>query len=255
MEGARDPGNTAGLGPAAGPAGPPGPVGLDVDDATRTRLAALGARGPGAQDARVLRLGALHVGDVGVVAAEVRAVAPVRTYARKRGGEGLLCRVTLADATGEADLLLWDDEVRLTQDGPLRVGAAVRLHGPTVKAGRSGGVELGLGAAHLVPVPPAPLRPLAGRLVAIGATRPVGDPPALRFTCELTVATDAGDVRVAAWDAAVKAALAAGLGARVLVQGRPNPFLEGWWTADALATAPATAAQDPADPAPGPAQP
>ena len=183
---------------------------------------------------RLLRLGSVAPGDVGLVEAEVRTVAPVRSYARKRGGEGLLCRVTLADASGERELVLWDDEVRLAQgpDAPLQPGRAVRLHGPTVKAGRSGEPELALGAAHLVALPAPPTRALSGRLLAIGPTRPVGDPPALRFTAELTIETGHGPVRVTAWDAAVKGALAAGLGARVVAHGRPNPFLEGWWTAD-----------------------
>lgn len=207
---------------------------VDLEEATRARLAAAHA---GNDPAVRLRLGGLRVGDVGVVEAEVRAVAPVRGYARKRGGEGLLQRVTLADATGEADLVLWDDELRLVRDGPLQSGAHVRLHGPLVKAGRAAGtVELGLGSAEVVLIPPAPAATVEGRLVGIGPTRPVGVPPAMRFTCELTVETLRGPLRAAAWDAAVKGALAAGLGARVRLHGRLNPFLDGWWTVDAVET-------------------
>lgn len=205
----------------------------DLLDAKAT-IALARARAGGQVGVR-LRLGALAAGDVGLVEAEVRAVGPVRTYARRRGGEGLMQRVTLADQTGEAELLLWDDEVRLAKDGPLRLGAHVRIHGPLVKAGRAAGtVELGLSGAEVLALPAAPERELSGLLVAIGPTRPVGDPPALRFTAELTLDTPRGPVRVAAWDGAVKAALAAGLGRRVRVRGRPNPFLDSWWTATGL---------------------
>lgn len=199
------------------------------------RLAAARAGGPGAGAVR-LRLGALEAGAVGLVEAEVRSVGPVRRYARKRGGEGLLQRVSLADASGERDLVLWDDETGLAKPGgPLQPGAAVRIHGPLVKAGRAGRtLELGVTGAQVVALPGASERWLAGQLLAIGPTRPVGDPPALRFTCELTLQCAEGVVRAAAWDAAVKGALAAGAGARVRALGRPNPFLDGWWTVSSL---------------------
>ena len=204
-----------------------------LDPSAAARLAAARA---GADLAVHLRLGDLHPGQVGVLEAEVRAVAPVRKYQRKRGGEGLLVRVTLADRSGEADLVLWDDEVRLAQDGPLQPGAHVRIHGPLVRAGRgtSSPAELGLSGAEIVPLPAGAEATADGLLVGIGPTRPVGDPPALRFTCELTLDTPTGPLRVVAWDAAVKAALAAGVGTRVRVRGRPNPFLDGWWTATKL---------------------
>jgi hypothetical protein len=212
--------------------------GPDLDPATAARLAA--ARADPKAAARRLRLGALEPGAIGLLEAEVRAVGSVRRYNRKRGGEGLLQRVTLADATGEVDLVLWDDETRLAQpDGPLQPGAHVRLHGPLVRAGRSpGSLELGVTGAEVVALPASAPRILEGRLTAIGPTRPVGDPPAMRFTCELTVETARGIVRVAAWDAAVRAALAAGLGSRVVVHGSPNPFLEGWWTATEVSREP-----------------
>lgn len=210
-----------------------------LDASAAARLAAVRA---GADLASRLRLGDLHPGEVGFLEAEVRSVAPVRKYQRKRGGEGLLVRVTLADRSGEADLVLWDDEVRLAKDGPLQPGAHVRIHGPTVRAGRNpqSPPELGLSGAELVPLPASAEAGLEGLLVAIGPTRAVGDPPALRFTCELTLATAAGSLRVVAWDAAVKGALAAGVGTRVRVRGRPNPFLDGWWTASELEHLPPT---------------
>lgn len=209
---------------------------LDADDATLLAQVQAGA----APSSALLRLGRLEAGQVGVVEAEVRGVGVVRAYNRKRGGQGLLVRATLADATGEADLVLWDDEVRLAQDGPLQLGRRVRLHGPSVKAGRDGRPELGLGSAHVVELPAGPalgeggLRRLQGLLLDIGTTLPVGAPPLLRFKAELVVQTKAGPVRVVAWDDAVKQAREAGVGSHVTVEGAPNPLLDGWWTATRL---------------------
>lgn len=202
-----------------------------LEDATAQRLAAQRA---GTSQAQTLGLGQLTPGAIGVVEAEVRAIAPPRPYPRKRGGEGLLQRVTLGDATGEADVVLWDDELRYVREGPLQPGIHVRLHGPLVKAGFRGGVELGLQGAHVVAAPQADVHELVGQLLAIGDTKPLGDPPALRFTCELEVATAVGTLRVVAWDDAVKGALAAGVGGRIRLWGRPNPFLDGWWTTDRI---------------------
>lgn len=185
-------------------------------------------------EAHRLALGALEPGQAGVVHAVVQAVAPLRTYARKRGGEGLLARVTLADETGEADLVLWDEQTALTRTGPLQPGRRIRLHGPTVKAGHRGGVELALGAAVVVDmpeIPPIETQPIEGWLTSIGEVRPIGKPPVMRFSCDLTIATRGGVVCIVAWDDAVKQAHAAGLQAYVRIpEPAANPFLDGWWT-------------------------
>lgn len=203
-----------------------------LEPSTANRLAAQRAGSP--QSVR-LQIALLEPGAIGVLDAEVRALGAPRPYARKRGGDGLLQRITLADATGEVDLVLWDDELGLAREGPLQPGNHVRLHGPLVKAGYRGGVELALQGAHLVAGPQADLREVIGQLLGIGVTKPLGEPPALRFTCELEVATASGTIRVAAWDDAVKSALAAGVGSRIRLWARPNPFLEGWWTTNRLA--------------------
>lgn len=230
-----------------GPDGPPAA-------AVGSPAAALGSPGAtvGSPLANVLRIAGLAVGQVGVLEGQVRTVSAARPYQRKRGGEGLLGRVTLADATCEVDLVLWDDEIRLCRDGPLQPGAFVRIHGPTVKAGYRGGVELGLGSAEVVAIPsPGPARrapgPLEGMLLSIGNVRAVGAPPAVRFTCDLVVKCATMEVRVTAWDDAVKQARACGVGTRIRIPTPlANPFLEGWWTAttvDAL-----TGKDNPANP-------
>jgi hypothetical protein len=218
--------------------GPEGLDGLDglVDAATTARLARVRA---GEDPARRLRVAALEPGQAGVLDVQVRAVGPSRTYERRRGGQGLVQRVTLADGTGEVDLVLWDDERRQCQDGPFQPGAFLRLRGAAVKAGHRGGVELGLGSALVEALPmPAPSASsagvLEGRLLDLGEVRPVGSPPAMRFTMEATLETSMGPVRLAAWDLAVKALRAAGAGGRVRISGAaPNPLLDGWWTVPA----------------------
>ena len=204
-----------------------------LEPATAARLAKALA---GADVARRLRVADLAPGDVGILEVQVRGVSPTRTYDRKRGGQGLLQRVTLADATGEVDLVLWDDEARQAKDanGPFQPGAFLRLRGAAVKAGHRGGVELGLGSAlvEALPSPPSAGRGVEGTIAAFGEVRPIGAPPAMRFTMDVTLDTASGRVQVAAWDEAVKRLRAAGLGARVRMSGAvPNPLLDGWWTA------------------------
>lgn len=213
------------------------------DDLLRPGTAARLARARGGEDpARRLRVATLEPGQVGVLDVQVRAVGPARPYDRRRGGQGLLQRVTLSDGTGEVDLVLWDDERRQAQDGPFQPGAFLRLRGAAVKAGHRGGVELGLGSALVealpAPAPAASTAPAAGvlegRLLGIGEVRPVGAPPSMRFTVEALLETASGTVRIAAWDEAVKQLRAAGVGARVrLPAAVPNPLLDGWWTVTA----------------------
>jgi hypothetical protein len=205
-----------------------------LEPATAARLARARA---GEDVARRLHVATLEPGQAGVLDVQVRALAPSRAYSRKRGGEGLLQRVTLADASGEVDLVLWDDELRQAgPSGPFQPGAFLRLRGAAVKAGHRGGVELGLGSAlveALAAPGPSSAEPVAlvGVLRGMGEVRPVGAPPAMRFTMDATLETLDGEVRVAAWDEAVKGLRKAGLGVRVRLEGcRRNPLLAGWWT-------------------------
>jgi hypothetical protein len=180
-----------------------------------------------------LRIAALEPGQVGVLDAQVRALGDVRTYERRRGGQGLLQRVTLADGSGEVDLVLWDDELRHAKDGALQPGAFVRLRGAAVKAGHRGGVEIGLGSALVEALPPAAApAAVAGTVVSFGEVRPVGEPPAVRFTMEAVLDLGAGRrATIVAWDLAVKALRLARPGDRVRIEGaQANPFLDGWWT-------------------------
>jgi hypothetical protein len=177
----------------------------------------------------LLRLGHLAPGDVGVVEATVAQVHPARTYDRKRGGRGELCRVTLADATGEADLVLWDEELRNARDGALTPGARVRLRGPAVKAGYRGGVELGLGSAVLERIE-LPAATLSATLVSVGETRILDGPP-VRFQADAVVRTPSGERTVVLeGDLLLKARSAPGATLDGLAA---HPALEGWLLASA----------------------
>lgn len=206
-----------------------------LDPATAGRLARARA---GEDVTRRLSVAALEPGQVGVLEVQVRTLSPTRTYDRKRGGQGLLQRVTLADPTGEVDLVLWDDELaKAAPGGPFQPGAFLRLRGAAVKAGHRGGIELGLGSAAVEPLSSSASAAsngpvdLEGLLGAFGEVRAVGAPPAMRFTMEAALDTDTGLVRVALWDQAVKQARACGERTRVRLSGcTPNPLLDGWWT-------------------------
>lgn len=200
-----------------------------VDAATWQRIQRARA---GSDLPNLLRLAALAPGDVGVVEATVAQVHPARGYNRKRGGQGELCRVTLCDASGEADLVLWDDEVRHARSGPLSPGARIRLRGPTVKAGYRGGVELGLGSAALERIDAAAAT-VSGRLVSLGETRVLDGPP-VRFQADAVVRTAAGERTVVLEGDLLRQVRAAQ--APVWLEGLvPHSALDGWLLCTAAA--------------------
>lgn len=204
-------------------------VGL-LEASTAQRLArALG----GFDESRRLTLADLQPGDVGVVDAWVRQVHPVREFTRRAGGTGLLGKVTLADSTGEAVLLLWDEETRHL-DGVFVPGARLRLQGLAVRAARDGGCELGLGTAVVTQVDEEPvgLAELAGTLVAVGPTRILGDPPRERFQADVRLDTRTGPANIVAEGELLRSLRAILPGARIrLGSVAPHPALEGWYLA------------------------
>lgn len=179
---------------------------------------------------RCLTVADLEVGRFGVLDAMVEQVHPTRVFQRKRGGDGMLCRVTLSDATGSIDLVLWGDEIRLTREGPLLPGCRVLLRGATVKAGYRGGLELGLGSAVVEAVASRPAG-LRGVLRELGPTEVVQDAGAPAFKAEALLDTAQGPATLIAWDDAVKA-LQGRVGQEVdLPQAVEHPALPGYWLA------------------------
>jgi hypothetical protein len=98
----------------------------------------------GHDESRHLTVAGLAPGMFGVLNVTIVQVHPIQTYRRKQGGDGLLGRLRVADATGEVELVLWDDETNHIRDGTFGAGVQLRLAGATVKQGFRGGVELGL---------------------------------------------------------------------------------------------------------------
>lgn len=221
--------------------------------ATADRLARFRA---GEDTTRRLRVADLETDVFGVLEVQVRTLHPAKPFTSRAGRDGVLRRVTLGDASGEVDLVLWGDETRQAVDGPLTAGAWLRLRGATVKPGYREGVELHLGGCvvEALDAPPAEAggasgnvaaggvtdapRPgasvdLEGVLESLGDTRVVGEPPDVRFQADATLATDDGPVQVVLWDDAVKAARSVLPGIRVRISGADaHPSLEGWFLAD-----------------------
>lgn len=171
---------------------------------------------------------------MGIVTAQVGAVGTVRTFTRKNGQEGRMRRVTLQDRSGEADLVLWGDEVLLASEGPLQAGAHVVLRGPTVKPGFREGVELHLGGAAVESVhAPEERLTIEGVLESIDDSKITGTPPDVRFHAEARLVTSEGLVNVVVWDDCIKSMRAVLPGATLRIVGATlHPALEGWFVAD-----------------------
>lgn len=196
-----------------------------LDEATSQRLRRAKA---GEDVARYLRIASLQPGDAGVLRAEVVHVQSPRTFNRRNGTQGLVGRVSLTDGTGEADLVLWDEENRLVRDDTLAPGRHIVIRGVQVKAGYRSGIELALGSATVEAMQKESAGTLTGTLVDIPATELVEG----RFQCQMTLRTAEGEVLIIAWDEAVKALRQAGVGATVELRATPHPLLEGVYFVD-----------------------
>jgi hypothetical protein len=200
-----------------------------LEGATEARLRAAAG---GTNEAHRITVAQLAPGLVGVLDVEVVHVVPTRHYQRKRGGEGSVGRLRLSDSTGEIDLVLWDEETAILASDWVQPGARLWLAGATVKAGQRGGLELGLGAGRLVPVPDASagLQTLVGDLLSIGPTRIVGEGAALRFQADVEISGPRGVQRLVVTGPVLLQVRGLTMGLRVAFSSvRPNPSLEGWW--------------------------
>ncbi len=168
---------------------------------------------------RTLRAGHLAPGDAGVLRATfVHLVAP-REFTRRNGNKGLVARARFADATGEVEMVLWDEEVQVA--AAWRPGQAYRLLGVVARAGYRGGVELSLPPV-IEEIPPE-LGSLEGRVETMGATEVVDG----RFKAEVTLDTQSGPVHVIVWGPVIKEIRAAGVGAVIrLAPVSEHPLLD-----------------------------
>ena len=215
-----------------------------VDDAELARLQR--ARGGEAVE-RILRLGDAAPGDVGVVEATVRATGTRRSFTRRQGGTGQLARITLADPTGEADLVLWDAETALAADPRFQPGRRLLLRGASVREGMRGGIELALAGGQVDAVAePQAWAAVEGTLVGLGPARLVPARPRPLLQADAELETPSGRLRLTLTGAAFERAHATPAGSRVRLDGvAPHPLLAGWLLAGpGLALSPATPPAD-----------
>ena len=207
---------------------------LDLSTAER-----LGRARTGIDVARHLNLGNLEPGMVGVLHAVVSSQGETRSF-ESNGRAGRLARVTLADGHGEAELVLWGDDVELAMTGPLQPRAAVWFQGLSVKPGYRGGPpELGLVGPIVSAPAAAPDGVIRGALI-MGPTTVVTAGPEQRRRAEATVLVpgNPGSMQhVILWGELVGQAMELAGSPLVEISGLgPHPLGDGWWMATAATT-------------------
>ena len=83
------------------------------------------------------------------IRAKVVSISPVRDFVRKTGESGRVVNVQIEDDSGRCTLVLWDDDVKLVEQGYVRVNRVVRAldcyarksnFGPEISRGKFGSV-------------------------------------------------------------------------------------------------------------------
>jgi len=91
----------------------------------------------------------LQDGEEVSVKAMVTLVSPVRSFTRKTGESGRVVNVQLDDGTGKCMLVLWDDDIKLVEQGYVKLGRTIRAldcyarksnFGPEISRGKFGSV-------------------------------------------------------------------------------------------------------------------
>lgn len=92
-----------------------------------------------------------RVGDTGIysVKGTIRQAREPRSFTTRNGTPSWVRNVTITDGSDELRLVLWGDHALLT----LNVGDAVEAYHGTAKAGKFGGIELGIGRGSVLFVP------------------------------------------------------------------------------------------------------
>ncbi|MHA1377308.1 MAG: DUF2240 family protein [Candidatus Helarchaeota archaeon] len=79
------------------------------------------------------------------IAGRVNNIYPIREFKKKSGVEGKVVNFILSDKTGSIRATLWDDHVRLVEDGSIKVGQIIELKNCYVKEGWKDQNEITLG--------------------------------------------------------------------------------------------------------------
>ena len=86
---------------------------------------------------------------------KVLRIFPVRTFARKGGGEGKMASIIGADATGSIRVLFWDHRTKPIEDRDIEEGDIIKIINGRVKTGLRGQLEIHLGiSSRVMPNPP-----------------------------------------------------------------------------------------------------
>lgn len=86
--------------------------------------------------------------------ARVIIVYPVQTFSKPDLSEGKVARLQLADKSGSLRLILWNDKVRLVENGEIKQDDIVRVQHGYVREGLDGKLELHVGERGDVQVSP-----------------------------------------------------------------------------------------------------
>ncbi|RLI19748.1 hypothetical protein DRO54_07835 [Candidatus Bathyarchaeota archaeon] len=79
------------------------------------------------------------------VSGRITSIYPVQTFKRGFEKRGKLARLVLADETGEINVVLWDDNASLIEQGVLKRGQRIRISHGYARESFRGGIELHVG--------------------------------------------------------------------------------------------------------------
>lgn len=162
---------------------------------------------------------ATKVGEIGCAARNihvtglVKRVFPISTFNRQDSSEGRVMRLTLADETGEAVVVAWDERAEELEK-KVAVGVELRLVNARVKASSNGDLEVHADAGTYVEVSTVTqeLTKIAGLSVGLGIVSVVGEVATAPVSREVTTSKgekarlavfelrdETGAVNVSAW--------------------------------------------------------
>ena len=94
----------------------------------------------------------LHPGIEGSIVGTIFSIEPVRTFQRKNGSSGRYVRLGIADETGNAILMLWNEDTKLVESKTIQQGTTVKIINGYTKKGYQG-IEIHVGKwSHIEPV-------------------------------------------------------------------------------------------------------
>ncbi len=105
----------------------------------------------GRLDVQFNKIGGLQDAQEVSLRAKVLSISPVRSFTRKTGEPGRVVNVELDDGSGRCLLALWDEDVRMVEQGYIKVGKTMRAldcyarksnFGPEISKGKFGSIVM-----------------------------------------------------------------------------------------------------------------